>query len=86
MSISSLDSVPGEHARGADSGLLSGGRTSPGIPHTLLGVDAAISWEELLLSMAPRIKEAGPFSDFTVQLCVYPKCGGESTDPVRSAI
>lgn len=36
--------------------------------------------------MAPRIKEAGPFSDFSVQLCVYPKCGGESTDPVRSAI
>lgn len=47
---------------------------------------ADISWEELLRSMAPRIKEAGPFSDFTVQLCVDPKCGGESTDPVRSAI
>ena len=47
---------------------------------------AATSWEELLRTMAPRIKEAGPFSGVTVQLRVYRKCGGESTDLVRSAV
>jgi len=47
---------------------------------------AATSWEELLRSMAPRIKEAGPFSGVTVQLRDYAKCGGESTDLVRSTI